>query len=439
MRRFQFINFVFPSSSVFFVRHLSRKSVTGKSERNLLPKNYFIGGKSPSVGIPKKPVTLVANSSPINYSTGGIIKEWRENVLSELEQHVGELPHPGSVAERKFKCSTCDKIWSAKIRDRNDVQQDIGCPHCLKGDQKSQLVLEIAAPQIAQEWDLARNKLYSSLTPATASVKSEAKIWWICSLCTSSFVSSIKDRVEGHANCPTCIEAKLDPTLKFNVERKKRLQREEQELKAQLKKKQDDSVEDTIRNPLNKIESVKAETALPSWTCSKCGISWRGSSFQQRLALGTVCPSCSGDVITSGNSLLRNRPDVVGSFTLREKQLRLAEIEKLTITSPDIFWFQCWTCRKEYRMSVRERCRFKGKGENQNQSNPCPHCARARRQIALDNDQRVRNAIVAGNTSTAAIGLEGYVNPKTVNLKINQKTIPVNFQHITTKRNNGEN
>lgn len=450
MRRFQFIttNFSSFTSISFVVRHLTRKSVTGKSERNLLPKNYFVGGRSPSIGIPKKQVTLIANNNS-SFSNGGIIREWRKNVLNELVREENDdvkntkLPHPSSVAERKFKCSTCEKTWFAKIKDRNDAQQDIGCPHCLKGDEKSNLVLELAAPQIADEWDLARNKLFSSLTPSTASVKSEAKIWWICSLCTSSFVSSIKDRVSGHANCPTCIEAKLDPTLKFKIERSKRLQREQEELKSNLKRKNqgddDDHHEAPIRNPMNTIDSIKSERALPAWSCSKCGISWKGSSLHQRLSQGTVCPSCSGEVKTNGNSLLRNRPDVAGSFTDREKRTRLMEIEKLTIYSPDAFWFQCWTCRKEYRMSVRERCRFKGRGENTHRDNPCPHCSRARRQVALDNEQRVMNALNANNTSNVAIGLEGYVNPRAVDLKVSERKIPVNYQHITTKTNNGEN
>lgn len=466
------------SSTIFITSRFmssSPKSPTGRAERNLMPKHYFVGGKSPSISVPKQSRTQLVNSPP-TFANAGFVDKWRDVVLQELDQSAesgtstkisfssskptpsttpAKLPHPGSMTDAKFKCSTCGNIWRAKIRERNDVQQDIGCPHCLKGlnnnnsntvvgsSNKNKNAIAVAEPEIAQEWDLGRNKLFTTLQPENASIKSEAQIWWICNLCAGSFVASVKDRVEGNVHCPTCVDAKLDPTLskKDNATMRQMILKKEHTVSNDTGSS--DRVEEgAIRNPLNKIDAVKRESLAP-WTCTKCGSAWKGSSFAQRSEQHTVCPSCSGQVVTAANSLTVNRPDVVASIVKRNDVKNVKEqLKKLTTLSKDRFWFQCWTCKKEYEMAIRERCeygmmaadgsRYYGKGmpssesHHPNTMNPCPHCQRVRRVVALENVERG--------------GIDGYVSANKVDLRSpHGRDSPLNSQHISTRALSGPN
>lgn len=82
-----------------------------------------------------------------------------------------------------------------------------GCPYCAnvriwQGFND----LETLAPNVAAQWDHARN---SSLTPAEVGAGSPRKAWWLCPL-GHSFQSAINQRFKG-SGCPYCSDKRVLP------------------------------------------------------------------------------------------------------------------------------------------------------------------------------------------------------------------------------------
>ena len=77
--------------------------------------------------------------------------------------------------------------------------QGSSCPYC---SDRSVLVgfndLETVLPQLAHEWDKAKN----AFLPTETTTKCEKKIWWRCKL-GHSYQARIRDRMKGN-NCPYC-------------------------------------------------------------------------------------------------------------------------------------------------------------------------------------------------------------------------------------------
>lgn len=386
------------------------------------------------------------------YSNGGIVEQWRKSVRDDyLRAHSkvisssrsgssaeisdkststkendaqngindGEnggssssspsLPHPGSTSEAKFQCGRCNSVYHARLRERNDPQQDRGCPVCVR-IKAAECVLQQAYPELAAEWDAANNARFTSLDPSTVQVDSDATVWWNCALCYGQFVASVKQRVKGDAKCPSCVATGLDPTIPAStrdrlIQRERHFRKKPVAAATTIDKSQStaSSASSVIRNPLNKIEqALDSSAARGLWSCSKCGDTWTGASHRQRAREGTLCPACSGKTLTRSNSLIINRPDVVRNLAPLERQSAFRYQTETTL-SQRLLRFLCGDCNREYEMAIRARCALPA-GRN-----GCPHCASAKRTLAVETAEYRRGGAGVNDRLSEArrLSLEG--------------------------------
>lgn len=97
--------------------------------------------------------------------------------------------------------ANCNHEWEATIASRN--RTGCGCPYCngnrlLKGEND----LETLNPSFLKEWDYDKN----TVTPDNYTLHSNEKVFWKCSKCGNSFITSVNNRSKGH-NCAKCSRA----------------------------------------------------------------------------------------------------------------------------------------------------------------------------------------------------------------------------------------
>ena len=141
---------------------------------------------------------------------------WRPAVFRELFPHPNTPSAllPNSPQLLSWKCIKCSYVWEARANIRNDVQQDSGCPNCLRqqifaAPEHSQKTstrgsLALVRPDIAAEWDVEKNdrrRGVTSLTIHTAQHDSDAVVWWKCQECDSSYRASIRLRTMIYESC----------------------------------------------------------------------------------------------------------------------------------------------------------------------------------------------------------------------------------------------
>lgn len=97
-----------------------------------------------------------------------------------------------------WKCKACGQSWLTSIANR---AQGKGCP--FDAGQRpipNQTDLPTLCPDLAKEWDYARN---GNLRPEQFAAKSGRKVWWKCRNCAHSWRAAIACRTNG-TGCPRC-------------------------------------------------------------------------------------------------------------------------------------------------------------------------------------------------------------------------------------------
>lgn len=206
--------------------------------------------------------------------------------------------------------------------------------------------LALRAPEVALEWDYAKN---GSVKPEFVSYGSKQKYYWICSKCNSSYLTSVKDRVTG-SGCPFCAGKKVQTG--YN----------------DLGTKYPDIAKEWDYDANGELTP---NLVLPGyskkvwWKCSK-GHSWQ-TTINQRTSNNTGCPYCAGRKVLAGfNDLLSVNPRKSADWDYEKNEL-----------TPDHIHFNNqtqlinWVCSK---------CGYKWTS-TVNRKNNCPNCQQLKRRI----------------------------------------------------------
>lgn len=197
--------------------------------------------------------------------------------------------------------------------------------------------LDVSHPCLAAEWDDA-HKLSSEL-----SAGSHYSARWRCAVCLHRWNAPVYSRAISGNGCPGC--SGYVPRLR----KKDPLSVTHPALAVEW------------RDEIRRVDTVTAgSTYKPLWECSVCSHSWRASVNSRAHASKPVgCPSCSGRVPNSQNSLSLVRPDI--AVELVDKKV----LPLLTVMSNRSVE---WECRLgSHRWFARVADRAMGKG--------CPECA----------------------------------------------------------------
>lgn len=119
-----------------------------------------------------------------------------------------ERVNAGTPERAWWRC-TRDRthVWQASVKSR--VQNRLGCPFCSGKRATRATSLASVNPDLAREWDCAKNE---PLTPADVRPKSGKKVWWICSRDPRHrFAAIVADRSYGRG-CPVCTGRAVDAT-----------------------------------------------------------------------------------------------------------------------------------------------------------------------------------------------------------------------------------
>lgn len=132
------------------------------------------------------------------YRYPNLAKEW------DYKRNKGLTPETvtaGSGRRVYWVCSRCGHGWKVSISNRTN--NGTGCPECNKPWSKVPFKKSLAYqyPEIAKEWDYEKN---GSLTPEKVRVRSNRKVYWICSICGHSWKTYIFNRTARNDGCPEC-------------------------------------------------------------------------------------------------------------------------------------------------------------------------------------------------------------------------------------------
>ena len=206
--------------------------------------------------------------------------------------------------------------------------------------------LEINYPQIAKEWDYAKN---GTLNPKSIAKFSNKKVWWLCSK-GHSYDATVNSRTTGHG-CPYCSKSKA--LAGFN------------DLKSQ--------------NPViaSQWNYEKNGDLLPTmvtvssgknvwWKCEK-GHEWEAviasrTKIQPKHYKFAGCPVCANKKVLIGyNDLLTTNPDIAAEWNYEKNGDLLPTM--VTAGSSKRVW---WKCKRGHEWLVPIHNRL---------YNNCPTCS----------------------------------------------------------------
>lgn len=166
--------------------HEWQTTITERKRGYLCP---FCSGRYPVVG-----ETDLCTTHPT------LAREWNYKKNAPL---TPQMVSHGSSKKVWWKCKKGHE-WQSVIRSRVNGN---GCPYCsgryaITGETD----LCTTQPQLIKEWDFEKN---TEIKPTELTKGSGRKVWWKCQKCGHEWVSTIKDRSNGHG-CPECARKKND-------------------------------------------------------------------------------------------------------------------------------------------------------------------------------------------------------------------------------------
>ena len=200
----------------------------------------------------------------------------------------------------------------------------------------------ISYPELLKEWDYNKN---NGLLPESLSIGSNKKVWWICSNCGSSFLTSVGKRIE-YSKCPYCAAKKVNETNSF---------------------------ESKFPNLMKYWDYDKNKNIIPSktyyssrkkawWKCEDCAKSYSMSICSRIKSKTNYCPDCKhkhiGKInrlkaVKSNKSLFIMRKDLVKEWNY-EKNYPLTPKE-VSCGSGMLVWWKCEECGNEWQAKVFNR------------------------------------------------------------------------------------
>ncbi|MBP7863789.1 hypothetical protein KA183_19040 [bacterium] len=212
----------------------------------------------------------VKGSSTNNLSMDkGLAKQFHPTKNGKLRMQ--DIPL-GSARKVWWKCTKSpNHAWKASVAAR--YREGTGCPYCTNRLVASTNSLAVLYPDVANEWDLKKNKY---VKPSEIIAASHRLCWWRCKSCEYSWRSAVELRTLRGYGCPACAGravtkknclATLFPAISKEWHPKK--------------------------NGAVKPRDVFAGTNEKYWfLCKQCGHSWK-TNISSRTRLGCGCPKCS--------------------------------------------------------------------------------------------------------------------------------------------------
>jgi len=265
----------------------------------------------------------------------GFLKEWDYDKNKTVRpEEVG----PGTERKCWWRCSE-GHSWQASVYSRN---AGTGCPYCA-GNTVLTGVNDLlsSAPQLASEWDYAKN---GAARPEMVARTARRPYWWICQK-GHSYHSSPASRSRGCG----CIYYAGKKVLKgFND-----FQSQHPELMPQW---------DWDRNSGTRPDEIVCSHQEKVWWKDGFGHSWKATTANR--AHGNDCPYCSGKSVLKGfNDLETKRPDLIQEWDIH-KNLPLKP-DMVSAGSNRIVW---WKCRLGHSFKSMVSART---GRNTG----CPYCS----------------------------------------------------------------
>ena len=106
-----------------------------------------------------------------------------------------EMFSKNSGYEANWRCHICGMETTKRIRNYS------GCRQCKKAKRLEKNNLELAFPEISEEWDKEKNR---DKQPRDYTAHSDQYAWWLCSTCGHSWSAKIGNRTSLGRGCPLC-------------------------------------------------------------------------------------------------------------------------------------------------------------------------------------------------------------------------------------------
>ncbi len=237
--------------------------------------------------------------------------------------------------------------WEINISSRLSGH---GCPYCsgrlvIKGEKD----LETLSPNIAKEWNYAKNL---NLAPADVSLHSNKKVWWKCRF-GHEWKASVEDRTYGRG-CPYCSNKRV--LVGYN-----NLFHTNPDLKNEW---------NYVKNKgLDPDKFMSGSHKKVWWKCSN-NHEWEATIQDRTYGMG--CPYCSGRYAIKGETDLATvRPDLAAEW----------DYDKNTILTPDSVktgsnikvWWKCKNCGYSWQSYIYSRT---------SSNSGCPKCANKARSLS---------------------------------------------------------
>lgn len=266
-----------------------------------------------------------------------------------------------------WKCSTCGRVWQAKVSSR---ARGSGCGHC--GIEKSASARRVPlpgqsladlSPALCAEWHPTLN---ATVVPSQLKAGSGMEVWWMCSVCGHEYRAAVcsRTRKSKASGCTKCGRKKTVLARKTPLPNK--------------------SIVDTHPELVSEWHPLKNHSENPGsyksgsrakvwWKCKDCDNEWQ-ASIKKRTA-GRGCPKC-GRARTiagrrrprAGQSLADLFPDLAAEwFSQRNGDLSPSDFRKSSMARA---WWKCRICGHEWNAVVCKRTSGHG----------CRMCAIARRR-----------------------------------------------------------
>ena len=236
---------------------------------------------------------------------------------------------PTRYGSIKWICPTCGGEYSASVEDM--VNGLAECPYCNNQRPLAGVnTLKALYPEIAEH--LSPNNDFTADEILPTRYKS---VKWICPTCGGEYLASVKDMIEGTAECPYCNNQR--PLAGFNT------------LKALYPEIAEEMSPDNEKGP---DDVLPTSAYFAEWTCPACGYTYK-ASVRDRVASDDLCPACAGKKAQAGfNSLLDIYPEVQDEWAENENTLLGIFPDEILPTSTARVWWKCKDCGRKYLLSV---------------------------------------------------------------------------------------
>ena len=207
---------------------------------------------------------------------------------------------PHSHRRVYWTCTQCPDghphSWEAKVASRT---HGTGCPLCSGHKVCPHNSLPSTAPQVARDWDTAKN----SGSPHDYAARSGHQAHWLCNKCGHGWQTRIVNRVKYKSGCPQCASIRQRrrlPTVTAS---------------SSSMKQYWDSQRNTEQG-LDPDAITIGSGQKANFVCNKCreqqAHTWRARVYD--VFRGSGCPYCSSQKVCKCNSLQTLQPDLAAEW-----------------------------------------------------------------------------------------------------------------------------